>query len=74
MDSVIYFVMKTSKDCTVKFWNNLITGSQQSFDNKIWKVWDFQNKQDKYTMNPGWSTLSQQKEKNWSTKTNKENA
>ena len=32
-------------------------------------------KQDKYTMDPGQSSLSQQKEKTfWSTKTNKKNA
>ena len=47
-------------------------------ENNIWSKMILKRKelkQDKYTMDPGQSSLSQQKEKTfWSTKTNKKNA
>ena len=55
--------------------NNSKFIKKTTMTNNIWSSRTKKDKQDKYTMDPGQSSLSQQKEKTfWSTKTNKKNA
>ena len=53
----------------------LIRQGSNNKDLQMGQLVPFWEKQDKYTMDPGYSSLSQQKEKAfWSTKTNEKNA